>query len=276
VQLAFNPQCAEYPAPHPLDQAAPRGAANDPLAVSKDPIPPCQILLTGATVAPPDALQVNIQKTTIYLAALQKYAAALAAVATSTDSDTLSKNVTSLNSGLTQLGATVATGYPNVKPPEQTAVSGAGALGDLFDLYLNSMRFQALRDSVHHANPIVADVAALVSPTFNLVAAKVNDQLAEQLSAMPIMVKGRAEKMTGKDRTAAIVSAHAKANQINTLRAAAPADAAAALAAAHATLDQALQGAKSEADVARAMAAFLKAAQAAQTSFTQATTSLGQ
>jgi hypothetical protein len=272
VQLALSLDCSIPLASPTVSQTIISPAS----AASAQPIPPCQIIQSGTGPLPPDIPQIGINNAAVYLAALQKYAADLVSITNSTDSDTLTKNVASFNTALTQLGSTVASAYPQDKTPEQTAVSGAGALGSLFTSYFNALRFRALRDAVHNANPIVAHVADLIDPVLVGVKGKLVDHLMRQAAAMPIMVAGQAAKVTGKDRITAIATALTKANQINAVLAADPAGAAKGLAEAHAMLDAALQGVKSEADVVLAMSTFLKAAQNVQTAFTQATTNPGQ
>lgn len=272
----MSPQCDIVPAARPVGESSEQITSTGSITAFSNPMPPCQIIQAGTTAVPPDTLQVDFKNTKLYLTALEAYAHALVTISNSTDNDTLNKNVGSLNSSLTQLGTTVATAYPQEKVPEQVAVAGTGALSDLSTSYFNWVRFRALRDGVHNANATVIKVAQLVRLVFMQTTGKIVGRLADQMSAMPIMVKGKADKVVGKNRTAAIAAAVAKADQINALLDVNPANVGASLADAHTVFDQALQGSVSEAAAAQAMAAFLKAAQNAQNSLTQATKSLGQ
>jgi hypothetical protein len=243
---------------------------------------PCILSVAVAVPSTPeDAERIKFEKalTTAgkQVAALKAYADALVALASSSDSDTLTKNSASVNTSLTGLGSAVGNAEAADKTDAVSAANGAGFLNDISTAYLNYERFQALRDAVSSANPLIKQMVDNLAATFNTIGSERLNATYNRLTEVgnkgpkarwPVLDVDQHKSLSPDQFTTEATQLATLVGDVQGLRVINPEYAIDQLYIAHNALNTSLQGGDDTKSVSKAMANFLGSMQLLDTEFT--------
>jgi len=261
-QQAFVARRVKLDLPDGCDQVDPTG--------SPPKLPGCAVVKFPATGSPaPTSVEIALASAAPAFDALKNYAGALSAVTNAADDAQLRSATQGLISSVDGLSAAVASVAPGASSPQSKINAAGSVLGQAVAFYLDSKRYEVLRNAVPAIDSSIATLGETVKAALLTIRAQQLLELQREMHAAAAPLQSpTVGKLSAAEYQNDLSVLQSKVAAFNQIRSVDPQATVAALVDAHHKLAQALQDdARQAQPVYATMIAFLNSAAQLQSAF---------